>query len=342
MPSLFKLVPRNKRGLAVENFGRKAQTGHFVRDRENATDGELLYTEHMPARLPQNKDAKRNVLAIHTYLDRKQSPVFDRHPRLKTTHIRIQSPILRTELRSIIKGAYNLDFDNEDGFTIYAPFEPVFFARHDIWHRFEELEDLKASAAEDDTDLLEKYDHMKTFIDDVLNGAMGEIIEEADNLEREEKITYNLLWTLFPHESVIVAKEIVGYQQAYQVEKFEYLSMTDETRLPVMFDLTCQYVHFDAFQFGFLPKSMTIGHFVGKKDVKDLDIVPIKTVPNHEELRSQLVERGKKLLQYQDVKHVQIKPIQLDSARQNFDELLKDLGRSDVSEIKLFHLTTVC
>lgn len=322
-------MSKNKAGGAAENYGRKAQSGQFVRDRENAGEGELLYTEHMPAKLPYNKDAKRNALAIHTYMDRKRSPVFDRHPRLKTTHIRIQSPILRAELRNIIRG-YNLDFDNEDGVTIYAPFEPLFYARHDIWRRFEELVELKSNAPEDDVELLEKCDHMKLLIDDVLNGAMGEIIEEAENLELQKKITYNLLWTLFPHRSIVLTKDIAGYRQAYQVRKYEYLSMTDETRVPVMFDLTCQYVHFDSFQFGFLPKSLPIGHFEGVKDIEDLDIVPLGAFPEDDELRLQLIERGKKLLDYQDVRHVQINPVELDGSKQNFDEVLKDLGRSEV------------
>jgi hypothetical protein len=327
--SLFRLVHKRKRAHA-DNFGRKAQVGQFVRDRENANQGELLYTEHIPTRLPQNKNSKRDAQAIQKFLDRDRALLFDRYPNLKTTDIRIQSPLLRAELRTILNG-YELDFDDEDGVIISAPFEPLFFTRHAIWRRFKQLEELQSdNAEEDDTELAETYAHMKLLIDDVLNDAMADWIEEADNLRQEKKITYNLLWTLFPYKSIVVANDIAGYQQAYQVEKFEYVSMTDESRVPVMFDMTCQYVHFDAYRFGFLTKQLTIGYFTGKKDLKDLDITPLEAVADPKELRRKLILRGKKMLLYQGVQHIQIKPAQFDTSRQNYDEILRDLGRADV------------
>ncbi|CAM1509521.1 Fc.00g032600.m01.CDS01 [Cosmosporella sp. VM-42] len=325
---LFQLVHRRKRGRA-DDFGRKAQVGQFMRDRENAEQGELLYTDHIPPRLPQNKNPKRDVQAIQKFMDRGNTLLFDRHPNLRTTNIRIQSPILRAELRTMLAD-YDLDFDDEDGVLISAPFEPLFFARHDIWRRFQRLKELMdESGEEEEADLAETYDHMKLLIEEVLNDDMAMWIEEAENLRKEKKISYNLLWTLFPHGSIVVAKDFAGYQQAYQVQKFEYVAMGDDSHAPVMFDITCKCVYFDAYRFGFVTKSLTIGFFTGKKDLKDLDIIPLEVLPNFKELSRQMIKRGRKMLQYQDVQHVQIKPAQLENSQQNYDEILKDLARAD-------------
>jgi hypothetical protein len=296
-------------------FGRKAQIKTFFRDHGAEDSGTLAYTEHAPVQFSEPKKEKYEGFAIQKFTDKKIGIVFDRHPTLRTSHIKIQSPILCNILEPLLR-PYDLNF--MDGcVNILAPFEPLFFTRHDI-HR-------KSLLYSEGT---EEREHLDLLINDVLQKDLWQLIKEAEDLENENKTTWNLLWTLFPRGSIVIAKEHDGYEQAYQILDTEY---KDEADSPLFYDIRCQSIHFNGLQFGFQERYRTIPHFTGKKCITDLDVYPLRLAKQSEYLRKTLLERGKKVLDYQDVHHVQIKPATVDKTRPNYDELMKDLGRGDVS-----------
>ncbi len=294
-------------------FGRKAQVKTFFRDHDAEDSGTLSYTEHAPVQFPEPKREKFEAFAIQKFTDKKRGIVFDRHPGLRTSHIKIQSPILCEILEPHLR---LYDIDIMDGYVnIFAPFEPLFFARHEI-HQ-------KSLLCDEET-----RTHLDLLIKDVLQEDLYQIIKETEEHEKENKTTWNLLWTLFPHGSIVIAKEHDGHEQAYQVLETEYKQEADS---PLFYDIKCQFVYFNGLQFGFQERFCTIPHFTGKKSITDLDVYPLRLAKRSEYFRETLLERGKKVLDYQDVHHVQIRPAIVDETRPNYDELMKDLGRGDVS-----------
>ncbi|KAK0703017.1 hypothetical protein B0T26DRAFT_680778 [Lasiosphaeria miniovina] len=318
---LFHLAKRD-RNQQQTSYGKKAQSKSFFRDRKNEGKNEILYTDQVPVMLPDNKKAKYDSLCIQKFKDSTQSFISHGFQAHKTTHIKIQSRFLCAELRPIFRD-YDVDFNDEDGILTFEPFEPLYFKRYDIWRRARQLEE----SVEDDAAGAEAQEHLEFIIKDVLNDDMYDLIKDADELHEQGQITWNLLWTLFPHHSLVIANNAWGYQQAYQVLGFKYIK--DETMSPLFFDITYQYIHFDAFRYRFVKANLTIPHFTGKRRINELDVYPTDRVPNPTKLRSELTARGRLMLDYQDVHHIQILPALLDSSRENYDEILKDLGRAD-------------
>jgi hypothetical protein len=296
-------------------FGKTSKVKTFFRDRGNEESGTFAFTEHVPVLLPDARKEKYDSVAIQKLTDRKRGIVFDRYPTIHTTHVRIQSPILCKELEPILK-PYDVDF-SDDYAEIAAPFKPLFFARHEIFRRSRDFEVGT-----------EEREHFDLLLKEVIRDDMGDMIKEVEDLEKQNKITWLFLWALFPPKGIVVATEIEGHEQAYQVLRTEY---ADDDGTPLFFDLRCQYVHFNGLQFGLLEKDQTIPYFTGKKSITELDVCPLRLASESNYLRQKLLTRGKKVLEYQDVRHVQIKPTVIDITRPNYDELLKDLGRGDVS-----------
>ena len=310
---LFQLVKKDKRDTPL--FGRKAQTKKFFPDPDAEDSNTLAYTEHAPVQLAEPKKEKYEGFAIQKFNHKKSSIIFDRHPTLQTAYIKIQSPILCEILEPLLR-PYDLNFT--DGYvTILAPFKPLFFARHDIHQKA-----LQYSLG------TPEREHLDLLVNDMLQEDMWKLIKETEDLENENQITWPLIWTLFPYGSIVIAKEGDGHEQAYEILTTEYKNEEDS---PLFYDIKCQYIQFDGVQFGFQERYRTIPYFTGKKCITDLDVYPLRLAKRVDHLRKTLIERGKKVLSYQDVHHVQIKPATVDKIRPNYEELMKDLARGDVS-----------
>jgi hypothetical protein len=305
---------RKERGKTPSFFGRTSKVKTFFRDRDGEDPDTVAYTEHVPVLFPEPKKEKYDSVAIQKFTDRRRGIIFDRYPTLQTTHIKIQSPILCRELQPLLK-PYDVDF--EDGYAeIFAPFKPLFFARHEIYRRSRQFDEGT-----------EEREHLDLLLNDVLNEDMWQLIKEVDDLENENKITWPLLWALFPNESVVIVREHEGHEQAYQILHTDY---ADDNGTPLFFDIRCQYVHFNGLQFGLLEKDQTIPYFTGKKCITDLDVYPLRLAKQSSYLQQKLISRGKKVLDYQDVHHVEINPATIDTTRPNYYEVMKDLGRGEV------------
>ena len=313
---LFHLVKKD-RGERPPR-GQKSTIKQFFRNREAEESGTLAYTEYAPVLFSEPKRERFEEFAIQRFSDKKRGIVFDGHSRLKTSHIKVQSPILCEILEPLLR-PYDLDFT--DGYVdIIAPFEPLFFARHDIYRKFLSVKDDQSIETE----------HLDLLIKEVLQKDLYDLITEAEENEKENRTTWNLLWTLFPRGSIVIAKEEDGYEQAYQVLDTEYKQEDDS---PLFYDIKCQFIHYNGLQVGYQERYRTIPHFNGKKGITELDVYPLRLAKRSDHFREKLIERGKQVLEYQDIHHVQVKPAVVDQKRPNYDELMKDLGRGDVSRI---------
>lgn len=312
---LFQLVKREKGDRSL--FGRKAETKKFFRNRDDEDSGEVHYTEHAPVQFSEPKKEKNEGYAIQKYTDVKRGVIFDRHRTQRTTHIKIQNHVLIEVLEPFLR---QYDHDFTDGTVlIAAPFEVLFFARHEIQRKY--------VAAEQGSEEHEMLDHL---INDVLQDDLWDLINESQELENGNLISWSLLWTLFERGSIVIAKETEGYEQAYQIIESDY---KDVSGSPLFYDIKVQFIHFNGVQFGYEEKYLTIPYFSGKKCITELDAYPLRLAKQSEYLRKTLIDRGNKVLDYQDVQHVQIKPATVDETRINYDELMKDLGRGDVGRM---------
>jgi len=292
----------------------------LFRDREaEGTDGIPVYSEHVLPALPDPSDLERIRDAIQLFKDIIHRPYIGSDAEKEVTvKLKVQNPFLQKELKKYAE-MYNVRYDN--GCPVFErPFEPIYFARHELALKRQQYDSSS-----------EEYELLSYLLDKILSGEIYDLIQESQALEDEHKITWEYLWTLFEYDSIVIAKAPEGHEQAYQVVK---LQPVDDD--PPYMNVVCQYVSFDGHRFGFADKTITLPYFSGKKSISDLAVVPIRLAGrgdhfNGEELRNTFLERGRKVLGYQGVHHVQIVPAKMDRSRENYDELLKDLGRGDVS-----------
>lgn len=319
----FRLTPRNQVSKAAPR-GLAVRIASLFRDHEaEGNDGIPVYSEHVLPALPDASDQERIQDAIQLFKDTFHRPYIGSDAeKVVAVKVKVQSPFLQKELKKHAE-IYNVRYDN--GCPVFdRPFQPIYFARHELALK-QQLYDSSSN----------EYKLLGYLLDQILNEEIHDIIQESQDLEDEHKITWEYLWTLFEYDSIVVARAPEGHEQAYQVVKVQLLD--DE---PPYMNVVCQYVSFDGHRFGFADKTFTLPHFSGKKSISDLAVFPIRLAgrgddSNGEDLSKAFLERGTKVLGYQGVRHVQIVPAKMDRSRENYDQLLKDLGRGDVSGLLL-------
>ncbi|MCJ1243692.1 hypothetical protein MMC30_000889 [Trapelia coarctata] len=182
-----------------EHVGKTATAIRFyeVEDEE----GSVTWTEHEPPSLPQAEKEKLERVAIQIYKVVEDGPTSGKVPQCTATQIIIQSPFLCQELGPTFE-KHGLELYN-DTVEINRPFSALFFERDFIYR-------LSQTAEDQDT-----KDHL-TLLCKVIDDELGPVIDLVDALQREKKITFKLLWTLFPPDTLVMAWEN-SYHQGYRV-----------------------------------------------------------------------------------------------------------------------------
>ena len=253
--------------------------------------------------------------AVQLYKVPDQTPNFANVAEYTASYIRLQSPFLRKELQPYLE-KHDVIFQEEKA-DIHWPLSALFFERHHIQRLAQESKD-------NDT-----REHLELLCK-VINNELGSTIDEAETLGEEGKITYDLLWTLFPAASLIISAA-KPYHQGYRIHKTPKYVISS-TKIPRYdrFSIDCQYIVFDGLQYGNLTLNFEIGRFSGKKSVKDLEVYPYTVDAAPETLYDRMSRRGERVLQYQDHHYMQSSASDTSKAESSYDEVVENLWRSDV------------
>ncbi|KAF2268870.1 P-loop containing nucleoside triphosphate hydrolase protein [Lojkania enalia] len=245
-----------------------------------AEDDSNEWVEWTPPTLPEPKRVKFEGHAVHVYMTRDQKNDFSNNTTYSASKITINSPYLREELEEVIK-KYDVSFKNGVA-TFSYPFKPLFFSREVIRE--------KAIATNDEN----TREHLK-ILWDVIEEVLGDTIDAAEELEKDESISFDLLWTLFPHGSMATAPEFrfgINATRCFRVK--EHIKSKDKN--PKVFKLRGTYVAFNGSKFVVRMISMHINKFHGTKKISQLEAVPLRSRPDYPEIEHQLKKRGQRVV----------------------------------------------
>ncbi|MCJ1354662.1 MAG: hypothetical protein MMC33_004651 [Icmadophila ericetorum] len=297
-----------------EHVGRSATTKVFYLN----PDPGPQWVEYVPPPLPDSRTAASSeAAAIQVYKVEKLDNLHEPTGKYLAESIRIQSPFLCKELEPILQD-YKIHKQN-DYLLINWPHRPLYFERNRI---------LKLALTVEDPHTRE---HLELLCK-VINEELGDVIAEVHEMVTKEKeITHDLLWTLFPKDSLVVVNH-VECTQGCRVEESKYLDPMEGNPGPRLFIVSVQRIDFDGFRYGYMQKTFEFPKFYGKKLIVDLAVYPYTARTDPEAFRTRLVERGRRLLGFQGVRHMEFSCMPAKLIEISDDKPLMKYLRSDYKE----------
>ncbi|KAK0739498.1 hypothetical protein B0T21DRAFT_382515 [Apiosordaria backusii] len=201
--------------------------------------------------------------------------------------VRLQSPQLKDALKELLE-PYGVVYRN-DGVMAesLAPHRALYFVRHHV------AELAKMS----DDDMTRAH---CTLLSDIIQEIFRDKFDEIETLNREEKITFELLWTLFPEGSTFGTHLADEVPRAYKVNKVLY----DKEKA----DIKCETIMFNGYCFRRYLWNFKILKFDGEVGRLQIPLLPYIDLEHKRDLRERLIERGKKALDFQSPRYMEYDP----------------------------------
>jgi hypothetical protein len=118
-------------------------------------------------------------------------------------------------------------------------------------------------------------------------------VEELDAVVNKGKIRFDLLWAFFEPGTKLYLQ--CPHTDAPMCVTFQSGEQTTDNHNETCFSVTSHYVSRSKDgKPGYTLKKILVPYFWGEKDIKDLNIYPLSYHANEEELRRELIERGRK------------------------------------------------
>ncbi|KAI8625310.1 P-loop containing nucleoside triphosphate hydrolase protein [Xylariaceae sp. FL1651] len=190
------------------------------------------------------------------------------------TELEIQSPYMKAALKSCVPAYANLDVEQR---SIILHDEP------------------KAAAS-----------HVKFLLDHMFNSLSSMIRQFTQYMENpllQPSLDYLNLWMAFVPGDIIYFEQKRSHTKSRQ----RLLRFKEMTRCPCRsmwcqvysWSVTGYLIDYDGTDFGHCEKIISIEPYEGVKVLRDLTVMPLRYHPDHETIRAQLIERGKKFVRMQ-------------------------------------------
>ena len=248
--------------------------------------GQINWVETPPKQLSKKVSKAHDSVAIKVYkvADGEQPTVAGRTP-LKTESIDVQSPLLVTALKDVLKDV-GVFLETHETAKFTAPFKPLFFSYEKILALYKRTNS--------DSDLKE---HLHLLMQ-LLNELFGAVMSQLRHLRESKLVSYKLAWTYFPKGSIIYCGA-EDCERLFKVVNTQYINCPNKQCLSV----SCQEMYFSGATFEWRAVCLEIPPFRGNVPVDSLPHYPLEFHSNPESLKSKLTIRGKKVLDYQDLKY---------------------------------------
>ncbi|KAK0725863.1 P-loop containing nucleoside triphosphate hydrolase protein [Lasiosphaeris hirsuta] len=282
-----RFFTRNFRSkLDSEHIGRTANIQTFYEAPNSSDKNDTKWVDYAPPSLPQAKREKLEGAAVQVYKRRDENSNV-RRDGFQIQKVLIQSPYLRNALRDTLE-RYGIVYDRQDIFAeSIAPHHGLFFALD----RVAEL----AKTADDEV----TRNHCGLLCS-VIEEIFGDTVDKLEQLEEQGKITFDLLWTLFPQQSVFATQADSTPPLAYRVKSVTQ----DKNRLKMVHES----ILFDGFRYGTHTGVTRIYAFDGAVHTFSIPDLPYIDLNRDDKLRARLLERGKKALEMQAIRYMVEKP----------------------------------
>ena len=125
-------------------------------------------------------------------------------------------------------------------------------------------------------------------------------IQTLPQLIEHNEITFDLLWALFPPNSLVYTTCIYSEQPKCLVFDFGDVQVIKQQTYWV---LQGRYLDYDGKKFGEVSRALLIPEYRGAKIITSLETFPLACHPEVAEVESALIERGRKFMSLQGVHH---------------------------------------
>ena len=180
-----------------------------------------------------------------------------------------------------------------------------------LFHFISELEAQKANGSDED------QKHLNLLID-YLHKHFESTIGSLPQLLEHGEITYDLLWAIFPPNSVVYTTCVYSEQPKCLAYDYGEDKIIKEQKY---FVLTGRYLDFDGKRFGEVFGGTAIAEFRGAKQIISLESFPLQYHFDKQKVESSLIQRGRHFASLRGIHHcaydglahkkVQGKPIKL-------------------------------
>jgi hypothetical protein len=200
---------------------------------------------------------------------------------LKYHMLEIQSPILVTALRDIMKKE---DIHLEP--TEIATFKQPFRA---LWFRYDEIAALHRKTVE-----LPLKSHIGLLMK-LLGDIFGGVKLHVDNLQASGLINFKYSWMYFPKDSLIYSPD----KDCERICKVVDTEIIADQRSRKHLIVNAQEIAFDGEIFAWKDTMLDIPAFEGNRPITELDHFPLSFADGPDAIKARLAARGTKVLQYQ-------------------------------------------
>jgi len=211
--------------------------------------------------------------------------------------LEIQSDGLQQLLKKIATPFSEVNLD-ANPIVLRPPFRCLFFLR-------EKLEALSNDSSVDEATQREVRQLLEFIKSDA---GMQRLITDYDSLVPTNRITFDLLWTIFPPQELVYfgSKEGTKYPFEYcgYVESAQVGAAKHQTR---RLEITLLVGFHNGRAYGIVGRQLTMYDFFGIVDInsQNLDAIPFSKLPEkkREELRTRFIERGKRYIDISKAPH---------------------------------------
>ncbi|PQE29410.1 AAA family ATPase protein [Rutstroemia sp. NJR-2017a WRK4] len=201
-----------------------------------------------------------------------------------STEIDVKSTLLKDTLLEIFAGVDGLDLNKTP--PMVSP-ELLFYAREPLFSRKEE----EKKKDEPNQNLINDIGTALRFIQEDFGG----LLQNLDSLLEKGEITFDLLWTIFPPKTLVIATNhgLTHQPQALNLTSASYGKQENGARY---YQVCGNIITHDGEDFGYGSLDINIDQFEGAKSLTALSVFPFKYHQDHENLRKDLIARGRKYL----------------------------------------------
>ena len=205
------------------------------------------------------------------------------------------SPDLWNLLKRLL-GHYPYNIFQGPPITLSSPYEPLIL----YWDK---LEEATKQEPKDDKDRQARSD-LKLLLDAIAAGSgdvkLDKYFKSRASMKKQDAVTFDTLWTLFPPGTLLYGKPFQGQDQVFIVYDNErvwpYLRRgTPREQDP--WSLLCWTYDWDGTMFRRMPLKIDFEHFEQHKPITSLPYFPFKLHMDYEEIKRNLIERGKRYRQ---------------------------------------------
>ncbi|KAI5807546.1 hypothetical protein DFH27DRAFT_479117 [Peziza echinospora] len=208
--------------------------------------------------------------------------VFNYSNQISRKILEIKAPVLKQVCKDIIGDKYTGVSFKTDKVAMNCPPKVLFFY-------YKEFEAERLLEEKSIPELVEDIRYLTLFIRFIKTELRDEITN-FNSLTPQGLITYDLLWTIFPPQSLILVHTHSNEKALLRLVRGVEV---DEGCDPG-YHLDAFQVDHDGYTFGYIGSGAHIPPFEGTLAITDLPVVPLNYIPDKEALVADLVERGRK------------------------------------------------